>query len=67
MSFDSEKLLSLTPEEAERARDILWEHTEQNTLACRACPLAATRTKVVFGDGDPHSKLLFIGEGPGAD
>ena len=36
-------------------------------LNCRRCPLAATRTNVVFGEGDPHAKLMFIGEGPGAD
>ena len=35
--------------------------------SCRRCPLAATRTNVVFGEGDPHAKLMFIGEGPGAD
>ena len=37
------------------------------SLNCKRCPLAATRTNVVFGEGDPHAKLMFIGEGPGAD
>ena len=37
------------------------------SLNCRRCPLAATRTNVVYGEGDPHAKLMFIGEGPGAD
>jgi uracil-DNA glycosylase family 4 len=32
---------------------------------CRRCPLAAARTQVVFGVGDPHAGLMFIGEGPG--
>ncbi|MEX2274285.1 MAG: uracil-DNA glycosylase [Actinomycetota bacterium] len=32
---------------------------------CTKCPLAETRTQVVYGVGDPHSDLLFIGEGPG--
>ena len=36
-------------------------------LECRRCPLAATRTNVVFGEGNPHAGLMFIGEGPGAD
>ena len=36
-------------------------------LECRRCALAATRTNVVFGEGDPHARLMFIGEGPGAD
>lgn len=34
---------------------------------CRKCRLAAGRRKVVFGVGNPHARLLFVGEGPGAD
>jgi DNA polymerase len=34
---------------------------------CTKCALASTRTNVVFGQGDPHAKLMFIGEAPGAD
>jgi DNA polymerase len=34
---------------------------------CTRCPLAATRTQVVFGRGDPHADLVFVGEAPGAD
>ena len=36
-------------------------------LACTRCPLAETRTQVVFGVGDEHADLMFIGEGPGAN
>jgi uracil-DNA glycosylase family 4 len=32
---------------------------------CRRCPLGETATQVVFGVGDPHARLLFVGEGPG--
>jgi uracil-DNA glycosylase len=32
---------------------------------CRRCPLAATRTRLVFGVGDPHARLMLIGEAPG--
>lgn len=36
--------------------------------ACTRCEeLAATRTKTVFGVGNPQAKILFIGEAPGAD
>ena len=31
------------------------------------CPLAAGRTQVVFGVGDPQAELLFVGEGPGRE
>jgi len=37
-------------------------------LVCRKCPhLAASRKNVVFGVGDIHSPLMFVGEAPGAD
>ncbi len=35
--------------------------------SCRRCRLCETRNKVVFGAGDPQARLMFIGEGPGAD
>jgi uracil-DNA glycosylase family 4 len=38
---------------------------EREALTCTKCPLAATRTQVVFGVGDPDADLLFVGEGPG--
>ncbi|WP_348269972.1 uracil-DNA glycosylase [Edaphobacter paludis] len=35
---------------------------------CTRCPLAyAGRRNIVFGDGDPGARLMFVGEGPGAD
>ena len=32
---------------------------------CTRCPLAAGRTQVVFGSGDPAADLMFVGEAPG--
>jgi len=34
---------------------------------CRRCKLAAGRTTLVFGVGNPAAELMFVGEGPGAD
>jgi uracil-DNA glycosylase family 4 len=34
---------------------------------CHRCRLGDTRNKIVFGVGDPHAKIVFVGEGPGAD
>lgn len=34
---------------------------------CTRCPLARTRTNVVFGAGDADADLMFIGEAPGAE
>lgn len=32
---------------------------------CQKCSLGKTRTHLVFGDGNPESPLMFVGEGPG--
>ncbi len=32
---------------------------------CQRCKLARGRNHIVFGDGNPKAKLMFIGEGPG--
>ena len=32
---------------------------------CQLCELGATRTNLVFGVGDPHARVMFVGEGPG--
>ena len=34
---------------------------------CMRCRLHSGRTNLVFGVGDPHARLMFVGEGPGAD
>lgn len=34
---------------------------------CTRCPLHKGRTHIVFGVGNPMAKLMFVGEGPGAD
>jgi DNA polymerase len=34
---------------------------------CQRCKLARGRRNIVFGEGNPHAELVFVGEGPGAD
>ena len=34
---------------------------------CTKCALSKTRKNIVFGEGDPESRLMFIGEAPGAE
>ncbi|MFZ0961529.1 MAG: uracil-DNA glycosylase [Terriglobia bacterium] len=43
------------------------EQIRQDLGECRRCKLAPTRKTIVFGEGNPHAELVFIGEGPGAD
>ena len=40
---------------------------DREAAVCTRCPLAAGRTNVVFGVGDPHADLMFVGEAPGRD
>lgn len=44
-----------------------WETLERRALACTACALHETRTRVVFGTGNRQASWLVIGEAPGAD
>ena len=34
---------------------------------CRRCSLGSLRHRLVFGEGNPHAELVFVGEAPGAD
>ncbi|MEI6214954.1 MAG: uracil-DNA glycosylase [Desulfuromonadales bacterium] len=43
------------------------EHIRKNLGDCQRCKLGATRKNLVFGVGNPHARLVFVGEGPGAD
>ena len=44
-----------------------FETLKAQCLECSRCALAQTRTNVVFGTGVPTARVMFIGEGPGAD
>jgi DNA polymerase len=40
----------------------------KEVAGCRKCvELADKRTQTVFGVGNPHARLCFVGEAPGAD
>ncbi|WP_024787817.1 MULTISPECIES: uracil-DNA glycosylase [unclassified Lebetimonas] len=43
------------------------EELKKTCLNCTLCDLSKTRTNVVFGEGNLKAKLMFIGEGPGAE
>lgn len=34
---------------------------------CTRCGLCASRTHIVFGEGNPDARLVFVGEGPGGE
>ncbi len=41
------------------------ERLEKEAKECCRCRLCKTRTNVVFGEGDPQTNLMFVGEAPG--
>jgi DNA polymerase len=51
-----------------QAKAAAMAELRERALACRKClHLAQLRKNVVFGVGDIHSPLMFVGEAPGAD
>jgi uracil-DNA glycosylase family 4 len=40
---------------------------DHNIGDCQRCPLARTRNHIVFGVGNAHAEVMFVGEAPGAD
>lgn len=44
----------------------VWEILKNEVATCTRCPLYKTRTQTVFGVGNIHADLMFIGEAPGA-
>jgi uracil-DNA glycosylase len=52
---------------ASERRDALKAIYLDEARDCQRCPLAETRTNVVFGAGDADADLMFVGEAPGAN
>jgi DNA polymerase len=46
---------------------LLLEEIRKELGDCKRCKLHRTRRTIVFGEGNPKTKLMFIGEGPGYD
>lgn len=44
-----------------------WEELEKSIINCNKCKLCSNRQNIVFGTGNRDAKIMFIGEGPGAD
>lgn len=63
---DAETLRALLASEPEAAQGLAVLSGEV-IGDCQRCRLCETRTKVVFGVGSPRARLMFVGEGPGAD
>jgi len=63
-SIFEEKPEVFAPEDRAAALEVIREEIGD----CQRCPLAKLgRHTIVFGDGDANARLMFVGEGPGAD
>jgi DNA polymerase len=49
----------------ERAARLLEIRTDLGE--CTRCGLCETRNSIVFGEGNPHAPVVFVGEGPGEE
>jgi DNA polymerase len=54
-------------EAAERVEGDSLEVICSELAGCTRCKLHGRRTNIVFGVGNPHAELVFVGEGPGHD
>ena len=54
-------------ESAERIPCDTLERISADLGDCTRCKLSRHRNKIVFGAGNPHAELVFVGEGPGHD
>ena len=54
-------------EVAERVEGDSLERICGDLAGCTRCKLHQRRTNIVFGVGNPHAELVFVGEGPGHD
>lgn len=49
------------------SRDSSLDAIKEDIGDCRRCKLHEHRKTIVFGEGNPQAKLVFVGEGPGAE
>jgi len=57
----------IAPEVPLAGRAAALEIIREEIGDCTRCALHKGRNKLVFGDGSPAARLMFVGEGPGAD
>jgi uracil-DNA glycosylase len=57
----------IAPQVAHADRAAALQAIREDIGDCTRCALHKGRNKIVFADGSPTARLLFVGEGPGAD
>ena len=63
--LDLMAVMHIPGHEHQKPREVTLQEIRDLMGNCQLCPLGATRTNLVFGVGNPHARVMFIGEGPG--
>lgn len=48
-----------------KSRSVSLAELREEARGCQDCPLWANATQTVFGAGDPHARVMLVGEQPG--
>lgn len=65
---DCSKNQSCPTQKQKLSNQEVLDQIKEKYINCKKCPLTNEgRTQVVFGKGNSHAKLMFVGEGPGRD
>jgi len=64
---ESPLIIPVTPVSAESTPAGRLQAIRQDIGDCTRCKLHSGRTNLVFGVGNPEARLMFVGEGPGAE
>jgi DNA polymerase len=69
VAHESPALSWRAPQDAAPSVDaaVRLEAVREDIGDCQRCRLAGTRKTIVFGQGNPNARLMFVGEAPGAD
>lgn len=59
-------LLKIPGHDHQKAGEVSLDEIRAVMGDCRLCPLGETRKNIVFGSGNPHARVVLVGEAPGA-
>ncbi len=62
-----QEVLTQTTTREHESQEVLLQKVRTELGECTRCRLCAQRKHIVFGEGNPDARLVFIGEAPGAD
>jgi DNA polymerase len=52
--------------QVEKTPEQILDDIREELGDCKRCPLSERRTHIVFGEGNPKARIMFVGEAPGA-